>query len=134
MKHSLTLAAILAMVGALAGCAARSDVEIVAPDVALNTLNPMLPPLAAALPKNPGANSFVVTTRVVPDANRPREWIPKSLIYNRQNKTLEYHHDSPFYEIFSGVNDQILIRVAAKKGGVRLLLVAGCKRSFQKEK
>lgn len=99
----------------------------------LDTLNPMLPPLADALPKNPQANTFVVTGRVVPDANRPQETLAKLLIYNRSQHTLEYHHDAPFYEIFSGVNDSILTGIAAKKGGVRLLLVANCKRSFKSE-
>ena len=133
MRQSLTVAAIFAMAALASGCGSRADVEVNAPDVALDTLNPMLPPLAASLSKNPAANSFRVSCRVVPDANKPREFYSKSLLYNRRAQTLQYHHDSAFYEIFSGVTDAKLNKIAAKKGGVRLLLVAGCKRSFVPE-
>ena len=133
MNYSLTFATILAIAATLSGCAARSDVEISVADMSLDTLNPMLPPLANALPKHPSADTFIVRGRVVPDATRPREFLSKSLIYSRRQHTLEYHHDAAFYEIFSGVTDEIIIPIAAKKGGVRLLLVAGCKRSFKTE-
>lgn len=109
------------------------DVELSAPDQKIDVLNPALPPLAAALPKNPGANTFRLTYSIVPDATKKLEAIPHFLIYDRKAKTLEIHRDRATFETFSGVSDAILTRVAAQNGGMKELM-SSCKMSSQPEK
>lgn len=119
---------------ALAGCATSgADVELSAPDVALDTINPAIMVLEQNLAKHPAAPMLRLSWRVVPNSKRPREFLPRSFVYNRARKTLSFHHEAPFVEVYSGVNDAILAKVAAKKGGVRMLLKNGCSRSFVSE-
>lgn len=132
MKHSLRLFGALVCLS-LWGCGARYDVELKAPDLALDTINPSLAVLAKALPQHPAAHTLRLSWRIVPDPSRPLETLPHSFVYDRGAKTLAYHHNMPFYDLYSGATDPILKAVGAKKGGVRLLLKNGCTRSFPAE-
>lgn len=122
-----------AVLFALAGCAPRADVELAAPDLALDTINPALVSLESHLAEHPRAQTIRLSWRIVPNPNRPLEALPRWFVYNRAQKTLSFHHGAPFYDVYSGVTDAILTRIAAKKGGVRMLLKNGCPRTFAKE-
>ena len=110
----------------LSGCASSYDVNLEAPAVALDTTHPVVPTLAAALPKNPKANTFNVVWKVVPDKTKPNEAILHWMIYNRSAKTLAFHSDRPLFQNYSGVTDAILQKVTAQKGNLQSLTAAGC--------
>lgn len=114
---------ILLLVG---GCAARPDVEIAGPTLALDTTNPVFPVLSKALPSNPNANTFRVAWSITPDPKRPMESLPHSLIYDRKAKTLSLHRDQSNFQQFSGVTDAIIQKLASKNGSAQELSGAGC--------
>ena len=121
----------------LVGCAPRNDpnhVNIAAPDLALDISNPVIATLAAALPKHPQAKTFNVTWKIVPDKTKPREAIGQWMIYNRAQKTLEFHRDRPQYQQFSGVSDAILKSLAARGGSVLELTNWNCQQVSLPEK
>ncbi|BCM90647.1 hypothetical protein IAD21_02504 [Abditibacteriota bacterium] len=120
----------LCMIGAalvgLGGCAARPDVEIAGPTLALDTTNPIFPVLSKQLSSHKGATTFRVSWTITPDPKRPIESLPHSLVYDRKAKTLAIHRDQTNFQQFSGVTDAILQSLAAKNGSAGQLTDAGC--------
>ncbi len=138
MKTTLSLTLLVAVIlGAGWVWRLRSphfDVVFDAPSIPIDNLNLPLPMLAAQLPKNPGARTFLMRYKVLPDPARPWETLPHSLEYDRAKKRLDWHRDNVWFDRYDGANDAIITKVAAVKGGVNKLRHAGCKRSTPQEK
>lgn len=113
--------------------AARFDVDVSGGDVALDTLNNGLPMLATQLKKHPGANTFRVVYRVVPDSTQPGVFLPRRLEYNRAQKRLDWHRDTLWIDRYDTLSEAAILRVAGEHGGIRKLIRSGAKRSLPPE-
>ena len=111
----------------------RFDVVFEAPPVALDTLNNGLPLLAKQLKAYPEVNTFCVRYSVVPDPKTPSLSLPRRLEYNRAQRRMDWHRDTPWIDRYDGATDAIIESIASQQGGIRKLMRAGCIRSLPPE-
>jgi hypothetical protein len=107
----------------------RYDVDVNGGAVDIDKINLALPMLSQVIKQHPSANRYRVRYVVRPDPQRPREVLSRTVEYNRTAHTLRWSREF-WYEHYSHVTDTIIHDVAAKRGGVRLLLRLGCPRTF----
>ena len=95
----------------------------------VDKINFAIPMLDDLVRSNPAANSYCVRYRIVPDPSLPREYLPRTIEFNRAARTLRWQREV-WFEHYDNVTDAILHDVAGRKGGVRMLIKRGCPRTF----
>jgi hypothetical protein len=98
-------------------------------DVHIDKINLAIPMLWRVMQQHPGAQSFCVSYRMIPGANEPNVFLPRTIDYDRSTHVLRWSREF-WFESYAGASDDIIKRVAEKEGGVRMLLKLGCKRTF----
>lgn len=97
----------------------------------VDKINLAIPLLNAQVRSHPSANSYRVRYDILPDAAHPRETLPREITFDRRAAVLRWSREF-WDEKYESVSDEILCAVAAKKGGVRMLLKHGCRRTLPK--
>jgi hypothetical protein len=130
-RHWILILLLISAIGAIA-VSRRSPYDVDADFGSIqdmDKINLAIPPLAAAVRAHPQANTFRVRYSIVPDPALPHEKLPLEITYDRKAKILRWSREH-YYEQYDNVSETTLQKVAAKKGGVRMLLGYGCPRSF----
>ena len=133
-SHKLKFFAVVVLLCILAFLARRGQFEVesdagVIQD--LDKINLALPLLDDLVRAHPAANSYRVRYDILPDSSHPRETLPREISFDRRAAVLRWSREL-WFEQYDSVTDEALHAIAAKKGGVRMLLKRGCRRTFPK--